>query len=226
MYLVGVKKMIALLKAARPAVLRTSSYAFALVLVLVRLFAEEQPPATTAAALGAPEPPDRGTVTIRGRCLDHVDRSALAEATVRLFEARGRTAPIVEIARSVTDPQGRFAFRRLEPPRNDDPVDPLIYLVFAEVPDRPIGVGGIWGMMQGAGEDLEIRILREKTMFAGTVRDPSGRPVAGAAVGQWAIDGRPVPGILSATTGPDGRFAIAASRTTTGSAPAPRIARD
>ena len=25
---------------------------------------------------------------------------------------------------------------------------------------------------------------------------------------QWAIDGRPVPGILSATTGPDGRFVI------------------
>ena len=85
MYLVGVRKMIALLKAARPAVLRTSSYAFAFVLVLARLFAEEQPSATTAAALGAPEPPDRGTVTIRGRCLDQVDGSALAEATVRLL---------------------------------------------------------------------------------------------------------------------------------------------
>src|SRR5262249_32302810 len=31
---------------------------------------------------------------------------------------------------------------------------------------------------------------------------------AGATVAQWAIDGRPVPGILSATTGPDGRFLI------------------
>src|SRR4051794_24956828 len=171
-------KMIALLNAARPAVMRTSSQAFALALVLVTLFAEEQSLAATAPAPGAAEPPDRGTVTIRGRCLDQVDGSALAEATVRLFEARGRTAPIVEIARSMTDSQGRFEFHRLVPPRHDDPVDPLIYLVFAEVPDRPIGVGGILGMMQGPGEYLEIRILREKTMFAGTVRDPSGRPVA------------------------------------------------
>ena len=43
------------------------------------------------------------TVTLRGRCVDHVDSSALAGARVRLFKAQGRTSPIVEIAKSVTD---------------------------------------------------------------------------------------------------------------------------
>ena len=83
-----------------------------------------------------------------------------------------------------------------------------IYLVFAEAPDRPIGVGGIWTGEGRDQHDIAVQFLREKTTLAGTVFGAGGRPVAGATVAQWAIDGRPVPGILSATTGPDGRFLI------------------
>lgn len=127
---------------------------------------------------------------------------------VRLFKAEGRTAPIVEVAKVVTDAEGRFEFPHLVSPRVGDPADPLMYLVFAEADDRPIGPGGIWVPQFNRDGPMEIRIAREKTSLAGRVIDARGNPVAGAAVAQWAIDGRPVPGVLSATTGADGRFLI------------------
>ena len=165
-------------------------------------------PAKSAPVPETGEGPEAKTVTLRGRCIDHVDSSALAGTHVRLFKAEGRTAPIVEIAKSVSDTEGRFEFPGLTPPRADDPVDPLIYLVFAEADNRPIGAGGIWTAQGSDKDDIDIQILREKTILAGTVLGVRGRPVAGATVAQWAIDGRPVPGILSATTGPDGHFVI------------------
>jgi beta-lactamase regulating signal transducer with metallopeptidase domain len=170
--------------------------------------AANQALAKTAPAAENGNPPESRTVALRGRCIDHVDRSALAGATVRLFKVQGRTSPIVEITKSVTDPNGRFEFPLLTPPRPDDPVDRLFYMVFVEAVDRPIGAGGIWNGQGNNGNNIEIRMLREKTTLSGTVLSPRGGPVAGAVVAQWAIDGRPVPGILSATTGPDGRFLI------------------
>ncbi len=84
----------------------------------------------------------------------------------------------------------------------------MIYLVFAEADNRPIGVGGIWTAPDRNAPVFQVWFLREKTTLAGKVLDPQGRPISGAAVALWAIDGRPVPGILSATTGADGRFLI------------------
>ncbi len=125
-----------------------------------------------------------------------------------LFKAEGRTAPIVEAAKTVTDIEGRFEFADVAPPSPEDSVDRLIYLVFAEAENRPIGVGGTWTLLERDPFHKEIRILRESTTLTGTIVNSHGRPVAGAKVSQWAIDGRPVPGILSATTGGDGRFEI------------------
>ena len=170
--------------------------------------AADQPRETPAAAPAQDETPAAETVTLRGRCLDAADGSALAGARVRLFKAQGRTAPIVEIADTVTDAQGRYEFAGLRPPRVDDPLEPLLYVVFAEVENRPIGVGGLWNGFEAEKNRIDIRVLREKTLLAGTVVDPQGHPIAGASVAHWAIDGRPVPGILSAVTGPDGRFVI------------------
>jgi beta-lactamase regulating signal transducer with metallopeptidase domain len=170
--------------------------------------APSQPPARSVPVSGGGERPESTTVTLRGRCVDHVDSTPMAGAQVRLFKAQGRTAPIAEIAKTVSDREGRFQFPMLTPPRIDDPVDPLIYLVFAEAVDRPIGVGGIWAAQGDDKDGIEIRFFREKTTLAGTVLGARGGPVVGASVAQWAFDGRPVPGILSATTGPDGRFLI------------------
>ena len=127
---------------------------------------------------------------------------------MRLFKAQGKTSPIAEIAQTLTDVDGRFAFSALTPPRPDDQLDPLIYLVFADAENRPIGAGGIWTGQGVEKNSIEIRVLRDKAMLSGTVVDARGHPVAGATVAEWAIDGRPVPGILSATSRPDGRFVI------------------
>ena len=154
------------------------------------------------------EPEDK-PVVLRGRCVDQVDRTPIvARAIVHLFKAQGKTAPIVEVAKVVTNREGLFEFPPVPPSRPDDPVDPLLYLVFAEAGDRPIGGLGMWNGRDGDIGSVEIDFLREKTTFAGTVQDAQGRPIAGATVAQWAIDGRPIPGILSATSGPDGRFLI------------------
>ncbi len=74
-------------------------------------------PALTEPAPERAEDPEVKTVTLRGNCIDQVDRSAIAGATVRLFKAQGRTSPIVEIAKSVSDREGRFEFPLLTPPR-------------------------------------------------------------------------------------------------------------
>ena len=50
------------------------------------------------------------TVTLRGLCVDQPDKSPIAGALVRLFQAQGRTAPIVEIAKTKSDQNGRFEF--------------------------------------------------------------------------------------------------------------------
>jgi len=193
-----------------------SPIAAGIVLAVALIGLTDAMPAASARQSGAKSVPalEKGqahqaeTVTLRGWCEDSFDKSALAGVAVRLFQARGRTLPIVEVAKCVSDRNGRFEFPGLTPPNLDDAAGPLIYLVFAEAIDRPIGVGGIWTGEERDNGDLTIRILREKTTLAGTVVDPGGQPIPGATVAQWAIDGRPVPGILSATTGPDGRFLI------------------
>jgi len=94
------------------------------------------------------------------------------------------------------------------PPRADDSIVQRIYLIFAEAEDRPIGVGGTWTLHEENPLYKEIRILREETSISGIVKNSRGQPVAGAAVASWQVDGRPVPGILSATTDTDGHFEI------------------
>ncbi len=167
-----------------------------------------QAPAKRVRVPAKADQPEATTVTLSGRCVDWVDKTPIAGATVHLFKAQGRTAPIVEAAKAVTNHEGRFEIPAVPAPRDSDPFDPLFYLVFVEADDRPIGVEGFWNARGSDIASIEIGILREKTTLAGTVQDAQGRPVAGATIAQWAVDGRPIPGILSATTGPDGRFLI------------------
>jgi hypothetical protein len=151
---------------------------------------------------------EAGTFTLHGRCEEFVGRTAFQGARVRVFRVQGQTAPIVEVARCVSDRDGRFEFLGLVRPSDGEPIDRMLYLVFAEAADRPIGVGGIWNGHQDDNDRITIWMYREKTTLAGTVVNRRGQPVAGATVGQWLMDGRPVPGVLSATTGTDGRFLI------------------
>lgn len=150
--------------------------------------------------------PEAGTYTIRGRCLDHQDSSPLAGMQVRLYKAEGRVSPPVEIGKALCDGEGRFEFTGLVPPRGEDHIDRLNYVIVAISDDRPIGIGS--GLPFLKDPDTTIRLGREKSTLSGTVVDSKGRPVAGASVMQDLINGWPVPGILSAKTDDEGRFEI------------------
>lgn len=155
----------------------------------------------------AKEEPAPGSYTLAGRCLDNDSNAPMSGVWVRLYRIEGRTSPPVQIAQTVTDADGRFAFTRLEPPRMEGLLDRLDYSVFGFADGRPIGVQFI----HYRGEELihEVRMAREVSTISGRVIDAAGRPVVGAAVAQHTVDrGRPVPGFPSATTDADGRFQL------------------
>ena len=156
-----------------------------------------------AASIGK-EQPKANTHTVSGRCVNHADSSALAGISVRLYQAEGRTSPPVEIARTVTDVNGRYTFTGLVPPRPEGHLDRLSYAVLGFADDRPIGIAFIH--FRGEEEVVTIRMALETSTLSGKVIDADGRPVAGATVMRYWIDQRPVPGLLSVTTDVEGRF--------------------
>ena len=160
-----------------------------------------------AAATGNEGAQGQTTHTVSGRCVNNADRSPLAGITVRLYRVEGRTSPPVEIAKTVTDADGRYAFTGLEPPRPEDHLDRLNYGVFGFADDRPIGIS-FFHFRDDKEEVVELRMVREKSTLSGKVIDAAGRPVAGATVLPYFVDDRPIPGLLSATTDAEGRFKL------------------
>lgn len=158
------------------------------------------------AASAAKEEPKANTHTVGGRCVDDANNSALAGITVRLYRVEGRTSPPVEIAKTVTDVDGRYTFTGLVPPRPENQLDRLDYEVFGFADDRPIGIS--FFHFREEEKVVEIRMAREQSTLSGKVIDADGRPVGGATVLQHLVDGRPVPGLPSATTDVDGRFKL------------------
>jgi hypothetical protein len=142
--------------------------------------------------------------TVSGRCVNDADRLPLAGISVRLYRVEGLTSPPVEIARTVSDAEGRYAFSDLVPPRPENHLDVLNYGVFGFADNRPIGVG-FFPDDKGV---IELRMARGKATLSGKVMDAAGQPVAGAIVLPCFVFGRPVPGLCSATTDAAGRFKI------------------
>jgi hypothetical protein len=156
-----------------------------------------------------PDAPDRIDAkphTVSGRCVDADDRAPIAGVTVRLYAIDGRTAPPVEIATTVTDADGNYQFRGLEPPRPFGHRDRLQYAVFGFKEGRPIGVS--FFHHRDGKEIVELRMAREAAALSGKVIDNDGQPVAGATVSPYFVYDRPVPGLFAATTDGEGRFKI------------------
>jgi beta-lactamase regulating signal transducer with metallopeptidase domain/5-hydroxyisourate hydrolase-like protein (transthyretin family) len=166
--------------------------------------APAQPPKGAGAT--EKEEPRANTHTLSGRCVNHADSAPLAGISVRLYRVEGRTSPPVEMARTVTDGDGRYTFTGLVPPRPENHLDRLEYTVLGFAEDRPIGLSFI--SFRKEGQVVEIRMASEKSTFSGKVIAADGRPVAGATVALYWIDQRPIPGLLAATTDAVGRFKI------------------
>jgi beta-lactamase regulating signal transducer with metallopeptidase domain len=158
------------------------------------------------AAPAESQEPKANSYTMIGRCVNHADNSALAGISVRLYQVPGQTSPPIEIARTVTDADGRYRFAGLVPPRPEDHLDRLIYAVIGLADDRPIGSS--FSYFRGAEEVVEIRMALESSTLSGKVVDAHARPVAGATVLQQSINRWPIPGIPPAMTDVDGRFHI------------------
>lgn len=143
--------------------------------------------------------------TLRGRCVSGDQDRPVAGVRLRLFKVEGSTAPIVELAKTISDREGRFAFADLAPPRPDDWFDLLKYVVTGHDDMHPIAVDATGS----AGEDeVMIRMEGEKMSLSGIVSNSNGEPVAGATILRHPIEGRAIPGILSATTDSRGQFEI------------------
>jgi 5-hydroxyisourate hydrolase-like protein (transthyretin family) len=158
------------------------------------------------AASNPKEEPKANGHTVSGRCVNDADDAALAGISVRLYRVEGRTSPPVEIARMVTDVDGRYAFTGLAPPQPEGYLDRLDYGVLGVADDRPIGIS----FMHFEEEEkvVTVRMAVAKSTLSGKVIDADGRPVAGATVMRYWIDNQPIPGLFSATTDGDGRFKI------------------
>ena len=158
--------------------------------------------------IASAQPPNQQAsgYTFSGRCVEHATRKPLAGITVKLYRAAGRTAPPEEVASTTTDVNGDYSFAGLPPERPEDRIDRLTYEVFGFAKDRPIGQ--TFMHFKDGKRVSELRMTREKANLRGRVLDAKKRPVAGAIVARMWIDGRPIPGLGSATTGADGRFVL------------------
>jgi 5-hydroxyisourate hydrolase-like protein (transthyretin family) len=163
------------------------------------------PPAKAEEPKGIQSATQGAAYKVEGQCVDHADNSPVAGVRVLLFEARGRAFPILQIGESTTDAKGGFAFLNLAPPRETDGLDRLEYKVLVVDPNWAIGMG-FFGFPPGPV--MQVRLSREQGALTGKVVNARGQPVAAAIVANFSLDGREIPGILSATTGADGRFTI------------------
>jgi beta-lactamase regulating signal transducer with metallopeptidase domain len=150
------------------------------------------------------EEPEAKTYTFSARCVNHADGAPLAGVSVRLYQVEGRTSPPVEVARTVTGVDGRFAFTGLVPPRLEGHLDRRDYAVLGFLGDRPIGIS--FHHFDGNEEVVKIRMALETSTLSGKVIDADRRPVAGATVMRYWIADRPIPGLLSTTTDVEGQF--------------------
>jgi len=130
----------------------------------------------------------------------------MAGVTVRLYRVEGPALSTVETAKTVTDAEGGYAFTGLAPPRPENHLDRLNYVVLGFADGRPIGIG--FFHLRDGKKIVELRMAREVSTLSGKVVDAAGRPVAGATVLPYFAYDRPIPGLLLGTTDAEGRFKI------------------
>lgn len=149
--------------------------------------------------------PAENSYAISGKCIKHVDSSPMAGVGVRLYQLGGQGSRTIEVAKTLSDRDGRFTFTGLAAPRLQSHLDRLEYGLVAFLNGRALGLASV--NFHEKDDAVTIRMSSEWSTLSGRVIDTDGRPVEGATIVRWHLGGQPVPG-LSATTDVDGRFEL------------------
>ena len=163
--------------------------------------------APKGAASTGKEEPEAKTHTVSGRCVNQADRSPLAGVSVRLYRVEGRTSPPVEIARTVTDADGRYHVHGSRPATARRPLrsPELCGLRFRRRPadrNQLLPFRDDKEVVEHSDGSRKVDALRQ----GDRCRRATGRRSDRDAV--LSIDDRPIPGLLSATTDAEGRFKL------------------
>ncbi len=168
-----------------------------------------QGPQTPKTVAKADEP--QKTHTVEGRCAEYDPKStggkSIVGVSIRLYKVEGRTSPPVEIARTVSGEDGRYAFPGLVPPRMEYQFDRLVYGVFGVAEGKPLGQSFMY-YDKNDKEVTTVNITPDSATLAGRVVDPAGRPVVGAKVLQQFLFDRPLADLKTAVTDAEGKFKI------------------
>ncbi|HWB10697.1 MAG TPA: carboxypeptidase-like regulatory domain-containing protein [Pirellulales bacterium] len=193
-----------------------------------RLALAAPPQATGQAVATKPAPVAMRKITVRGVCLDEGD-SPIAGARVRIFRYPSRIDAPLLVADVTTDEAGKFLARDVETAGGETEafktMSDLCVAVTAEgrasvtrrlddtaSPTVPPAIDPFAPRSIASPEQPVVEVslvLSDKPgTLSGTVKDESGRPVAGVKVFLPSGFDEPVPGILAAITDSMGRYAI------------------
>ena len=107
------------------------------------------PPPKSAASRSAPDkaqskPANQSdpSYAIRGQCVGE-DGRTVAGIRLRLLKLDGSSSPPVEVAQTVSDARGRFAFARLVPPRDLQGTNRLAYGIEASDEQGLVGIAAM-----------------------------------------------------------------------------------
>lgn len=168
-------------------------------------------PATTISTVSTDAPaasntPQAATYTLSGKSVHNDSGQPRGDVEVRLYQIKGRAAAPREIARTKSDAAGKFAFEGLEPPRLEDPFEPIRYGVYGFHEGRPASVTFL--RLPNGKEEIELAVTNRFGSLRGRVVDAQRRPVAGANVCPYFVFDRPALSLGGATTDAEGRFAL------------------
>ncbi|MCA9076224.1 MAG: carboxypeptidase regulatory-like domain-containing protein, partial [Planctomycetaceae bacterium] len=145
-----------------------------------------------------------GEYVIQGTCRSP-DQTPIAEVRVELYIAQSRTVPVELLRETRSDENGEFRFEGLKAPKYVPQREEYRrYAVVASAPDLATRVDSV---SRPSDDSLDL-VLSSAATLKGRVINEAGAPVPNAIVFRSSVLGQSLPGITSALSDIEGRFAI------------------
>lgn len=125
-----------------------------------------------------PQPQSDSNFVIAGQCVKHSDfRSSIPDVEIRLFSVIGLLQNSTEIAKTVSDDEGKFRFSNLEPPR-ENRLNGLRYYFIAKPKKGAVNISTLWNPDEA--QTMRLSISERSLSLKGNVADERGEPIEGA----------------------------------------------